>query len=164
MQCNGQSLLAPPEQIQTLKTIALACPSFSLSPLQLGDLELLLSRTFSPLVGYLNRADFESTLNTWRLVDGTLWPMHATPEGGAITLGTRRDNDKLLIEVRDTGCGITPANMPKIFDPFFTTKEPGKGTGLGLSLSHGIVARLGGTLTATSTPGKGATFTVSLPL
>jgi signal transduction histidine kinase len=90
--------------------------------------------------------------------------LHATPQGGAITLGTSRRDGQAIIEVRDTGCGIPPENMAKIFDPFFTTKEPGKGTGLGLSVSHGIVARLGGTLTATSTLGQGATFTVALPL
>ena len=88
----------------------------------------------------------------------------ATPQGGSITLATRREADRIVIEVRDTGCGIPPENMAKIFNPFFTTKEPGKGTGLGLSLSHGIVTRLGGTLTAQSTPGQGATFTVALPL
>ncbi len=90
--------------------------------------------------------------------------LHATPEGGSVTLVTRRADGTARIEVRDTGCGIPPENMSKIFNPFFTTKEPGKGTGLGLSLSHGIVARLGGTLSAESSPGKGATFTVTLPL
>ena len=90
--------------------------------------------------------------------------LHATPQGGSITLGTCRRDGQAIIEVRDTGCGIPPQNMAKIFDPFFTTKEPGKGTGLGLSVSHGIVARLGGSLTAHSTPGQGATFTVALPL
>ncbi|MHC1788078.1 sensor histidine kinase [Solidesulfovibrio sp.] len=89
--------------------------------------------------------------------------LHATPQGGSITLATRPQNGQVVIEVRDTGCGIPPENLPKIFNPFFTTKEPGKGTGLGLSVSHGIVARLGGTLTAQSTPGHGATFTVALP-
>jgi signal transduction histidine kinase len=90
--------------------------------------------------------------------------LHATPSGGTITLATGRRNGRAVIEVRDTGCGIPPENMAKVFDPFFTTKEPGKGTGLGLSLSHGIVARLGGNLTAQSSPGHGSTFTVSLPL
>ncbi|WP_233489627.1 sensor histidine kinase [Solidesulfovibrio fructosivorans] len=90
--------------------------------------------------------------------------LHATPKGGAITLSTRRKGKWAVIAVRDTGSGISPANMEKIFDPFFTTKQPGQGTGLGLSLSHGIVARLGGTLAAVSPPGEGATFTVTLPL
>ncbi len=90
--------------------------------------------------------------------------LHATPAGGAITLSTRRDGGHVAIVVRDTGSGIPPENLGKIFDPFFTTKEPGKGTGLGLSVSHGIIARLGGALTAHSPPGQGAAFTVTLPL
>lgn len=90
--------------------------------------------------------------------------LQATPQDGTITLATRRTDGKVDIEVRDTGCGIAPEDMGKIFNPFFTTKEPGKGTGLGLSLAHGIVTRLGGTLTAVSRPGQGATFTVTLPL
>jgi signal transduction histidine kinase len=90
--------------------------------------------------------------------------LFATPQGGCITLVTRREDGRVSVAVRDTGCGIPPGNMAKIFDPFFTTKEPGKGTGLGLSVSHGIVARLGGSLAAQSEPGQGATFTVTLPL
>jgi signal transduction histidine kinase len=90
--------------------------------------------------------------------------LQATPEGGSITLATRLADGQACIVVRDTGCGIPPENLSKIFHPFFTTKEPGKGTGLGLSLSHGIVARLGGTLSVESCPGAGATFTVALPL
>ena len=90
--------------------------------------------------------------------------LYATPQGGCITLVTRREDGRVSVAVRDTGCGIPPENMTKIFDPFFTTKEPGKGTGLGLSVSHGIVARLGGSLAAQSEPGRGATITVTLPL
>lgn len=90
--------------------------------------------------------------------------LQATPAGGTITLSTRLAGDRAQIVVADTGQGIAPENLAKVFHPFFTTKEPGKGTGLGLSLSHGIVERLGGSLTVDSTPGHGATFTVSLPL
>jgi signal transduction histidine kinase len=90
--------------------------------------------------------------------------LQATPQGGTITLSTRRDEARAHIVGADTGAGIASENLAKIFDPFFTTKEPGQGTGLGLSLSHGIVERLGGTLTVDSAPGQGATFTVSLPL
>ena len=90
--------------------------------------------------------------------------LHATAPGGSITLITRRLDGEAAIEVRDTGRGIPKEHLDKIFDPFFTTKEPGKGTGLGLSLSHGIVSRLGGTLTVASEPGQGAAFTVTLPL
>ena len=68
----------------------------------------------------------------------------------------------LDIRIRDQGCGIPPAVLPRIFDPFFTTK-PG-GTGLGLALSERIVRAMGGRITVLSPPGEGATFTVRLPL
>lgn len=66
--------------------------------------------------------------------------------------------------VTDTGVGIAPEALPSIFDPFFSTKGPGEGLGLGLSISYGLVRDMGGSLTASSAPGRGASFTVTLPL
>jgi signal transduction histidine kinase len=65
------------------------------------------------------------------------------------------------IDVRDTGSGIAPENLPKLFDPFFTTRQ--SGTGLGLSIVYATVASHGGEVTVASAPGRGATFTVFLP-
>ncbi len=65
--------------------------------------------------------------------------------------------------VRDEGPGIAPEHLDRIFDPFFTTKPAGKGTGLGLSVVHGIMARHGGGVGASSEPGKGACFMLALP-
>ncbi|NMO23429.1 histidine kinase [Pyxidicoccus fallax] len=70
----------------------------------------------------------------------------------------------VVVEVRDTGCGISPEHRERIFDPFFTTKPLGVGTGLGLAVCHGIVTALGGTLTVDSQPGQGSTFRVTLPV
>jgi two-component system NtrC family sensor kinase len=70
----------------------------------------------------------------------------------------------VVISVQDTGCGIPEENMSKLFVPFFTTKPIGKGTGLGLSICHGIVQRLGGTISCESQVGKGTTFTVEIPV
>ena len=70
----------------------------------------------------------------------------------------------VVLRITDSGCGIPPENLDKIFDPFFTTKSQGKGTGLGLSICHSLVAAHGGTLRCDSTPGKGTTFTLALPV
>jgi two-component system cell cycle sensor histidine kinase/response regulator CckA len=68
------------------------------------------------------------------------------------------------ISVRDTGSGIDLDKQPYIFEPFFTTKTSEKGTGLGLSIVYGIAKDAGGTVTFSTTPGKGTTFEVLLPL
>jgi signal transduction histidine kinase len=68
------------------------------------------------------------------------------------------------LDFTDTGCGIPDDVLPKIFDPFFTTKPVGEGTGLGLSIVHKIVKGHGGTIKVRTTPRKGTTFSVSLPV
>ena len=69
----------------------------------------------------------------------------------------------VALHVRDNGCGIPPAALPRIFDPFYTTKPVGQGTGLGLSVVHGIVKGLEGAVTVRSELGIGSTFSVYLP-
>ena len=75
-----------------------------------------------------------------------------------------QNEEKVVIEISDTGPGISEKNLPHIFEPFFTTKEEGKGTGLGLSLVYRIVENHGGRIRAESSPGKGTTFTIELPI
>ncbi|MBN2343708.1 MAG: PAS domain S-box protein [Deltaproteobacteria bacterium] len=73
--------------------------------------------------------------------------------------------DEVIIEIEDNGPGMSEENRKRIFEPFYTTKPVGEGTGLGLSVSYFIVANNHrGTLLAQSTPGKGTTFTISLPV
>jgi signal transduction histidine kinase len=83
---------------------------------------------------------------------------------GTLTLRTRRDGDRLLVEVGDTGPGIPPEIRPRIFEPFFTTKPVGEGTGLGLDISYRIVVnKHHGDIRVDSRPGD-TWFQVCLPL
>jgi two-component system NtrC family sensor kinase len=88
----------------------------------------------------------------------------AISENGVITLSTRRQGERVLLEISDTGAGIAKEFLSKVFDPFFTTKSAGEGTGLGLSIVYSTLNKLGGTINVISEPGKGTVFTISLPL
>ena len=85
---------------------------------------------------------------------------------GTITITTypAPHADGVVLKFKDTGAGMPPDILDKIFEPFFTTKAPGKGTGLGLSIVYGVIQRHGGTITAESAPGRGTTFSITLPL
>jgi len=72
--------------------------------------------------------------------------------------------DYARISVHDTGGGIAPSMQAHVFEPFFTTKDPAKGAGLGLSIVYSVAKDAGGTVTFTSTPGRGTTFELLLPL
>lgn len=86
----------------------------------------------------------------------------AKPLPRRLTLQTRNVESQLLLVVADTGCGIAESVRPTIFDSFYTTKKDG--LGMGLAIVRAIVEAHHGTVTVTSQPGQGSTFTVSLPL
>jgi len=90
--------------------------------------------------------------------------VQAMPDGGRLTLRTSVDNNRVKIEVQDTGCGISQENMRRLFTPFFTTKGKGKGVGLGLAVAYGIIQRHQGRIEVKSKQGEGTTFTIYLPL
>lgn len=81
-----------------------------------------------------------------------------------VHLSAERDGDDLLLAVRDEGTGMDPEHVRRAADPFFTTKEPGRGMGLGLFLTRSVVERLGGELGLESSPGRGTTVSLRLPL
>lgn len=83
---------------------------------------------------------------------------------GTLTIASHVDGGHVQMDFTDTGCGIPDDVLPKIFDPFFTTKPVGEGTGLGLSIVHKIVKGHGGSIKVRTTPRKGTTFSVSLPV
>lgn len=90
--------------------------------------------------------------------------IEACAAGGHVAVSSRANPAETRIEVADNGGGIDPSARDRIFDPFFTTKPIGEGTGLGLSISYGIVKEHGGSIDVVSHPGKGARFTVRIPL
>ncbi len=90
--------------------------------------------------------------------------LQAMPDGGTLTVRTRRVGDAVEADVADTGVGIDRELKNRIFEPFFTTKPVGEGTGLGLSVSYGIVKRHKGEIRVASEPGQGSVFTVVIPL
>ena len=83
---------------------------------------------------------------------------------GKLTIKTQGSGATIQVAFTDDGPGIEKETLKQVFDPFFTTKEVGQGTGLGLSICFGIVEQHGGTIGAKSKLGKGATFTVELPI
>ena len=87
------------------------------------------------------------------------------PQGGPITVRLKKHSGFVELQVGDHGSGILPENVSKIFDPMFSTKPFGSSTGMGLTIVHDIVVgELGGSIDVVSTPGKGATFMIRLPL
>ena len=102
----------------------------------------------------------------------------AMVDGGSLRISIQRDTvdeafaashppmtagEFVLLEVTDTGTGMTPETKARAFDPFFTTKDPAHGTGLGLSTVYGIIKQSGGYIWIDSEPGRGTTFRIFLP-
>ncbi len=87
----------------------------------------------------------------------------AMPGGGELSVNTGGDKKDVLVRFADTGLGIPADNLSRIFEPYFTTKED-RGTGLGLAICQRIVGQHGGKISAESELGKGAVFTIQLPV
>jgi nitrogen fixation/metabolism regulation signal transduction histidine kinase len=85
----------------------------------------------------------------------------AMPDGGTITMSTHGEEDEAVIEVRDTGVGITPEESARLFTPYYTTKQ--HGTGLGLAIAQSVVSDHHGTIMVESDPGHGSAFILRFP-
>ncbi len=87
--------------------------------------------------------------------------IEAMPQGGTLTLRTRSEYNKVIVEIADTGTGLSPEECDRIFTPYYTSKK--HGTGLGLAIVQSIVSDHGGRVRVSSEMGRGTTFAVELP-
>jgi len=124
------------------------------------ELKIKIEKDFAPLPeiycnpGQLNQVFLNILTNA----------IEATDRQGKIWIRTRRENEAVVIQIEDNGRGIAEENLEKIFDPGYTTKGAGVGTGLGLSICYRIVSEHGGSIEVKSDKGKGATFTIRIPI
>jgi PAS domain S-box-containing protein len=154
-------------------TIAVARNEWKLVAEVKTDLDPNLPRV-ECLPAQLNQAFLNLLINAVQAVAAL--PASGNGERGLITVSTRRlppgeraasaaAAEAVEISFADSGCGISPEIQGRIFDPFFTTKEVGVGTGQGLAIVHNIVVNQhGGSVSFESAPGKGAVFTIRLPV
>ncbi len=123
------------------------------------NIELDLRLADEPLPLEADRTQLEQVV-----VNLALNAADAMPDGGRLTIATRRGRrDAVVLELTDTGHGISPEVRERIFEPFFSTKTAGAGSGLGLAVVDGIVTGHGGRVEVTSSPGRGSAFRVHLP-
>lgn len=89
---------------------------------------------------------------------------YAIKEKGTIYIRLQKNENDVIMEFEDTGCGISKDQISRIFDPFFTTKPVGEGTGLGMSISYKVIQQHDGIISVESTEGKGTKFIIQLPI
>lgn len=117
---------------------------------------------FHTEVGAVGPLDCDPELLQQVILNLVINSIQALPQGGEVELLAKPEDSRIVIQVRDNGCGVREPDRDRIFDPFFTTKETG--TGLGLPVAHKIVEQHGGFMTAQNNPGGGMTFSVVLPI
>lgn len=97
------------------------------------------------------------------LVNLILNAVHAMPEGGTITADGRSEDSFVLVQIRDTGVGMSSQVSDRIFEPLYTTKGE-HGTGMGLAIAAGVMREHGGHISVDSEIGRGTTFTLTFPV
>jgi two-component system, NtrC family, sensor kinase len=104
--------------------------------------------------GELNQVFLNLLVNAVQAIEGQ----------GRVRLEARQEDQRTIVTIADTGRGMETATLAHLGEPFFTTKTPGSGLGLGLAISFGIVQKHGGLIGFVSSPGKGTTVTVEIPI
>jgi signal transduction histidine kinase len=120
------------------------------------NIETKLELNSSPVIGMLDEASIRAA--TLNLVLNAVQAMSA---GGQLSISTRKTGDKLCMEIKDTGPGMTPERIKQIFEPFNTTKS--RGLGLGMPYAQKIIHQHGGQITVESELGKGTQVKIELP-
>lgn len=177
---SASTLLA---EIANLKGIISRFSEFSKMPqpqfqrVQLNDVVRETVRLFEPQLAAAGRSPIQAGLD----LDQSLEPIAADPEllhrvlsnlilnamdampsGGTLKLRTRKSGDRVVLEISDTGTGLTPKECDHLFTPYYTTKE--NGTGLGLAIVQSVISDHGGRIRVRSGPGEGTAFTIELPV
>ncbi len=122
---------------------------------EIGRLEVVPQEIGSVLLNLFNNA-FYAVNEKKEKLNGTFEPR--------VIVTTKKENEMVVIKVKDNGSGIPQSALDKVFQPFFTTKPPGQGTGLGLSLSYDVIKAHDGAIKAETKEGEGSVFVVELPL
>ncbi len=123
--------------------------------------DVALAHLLEPGIPYINADPAQMNQVLVNLVVNAL---QAMPDGGQLTLQTKKSKSHVSLIVSDTGSGMTDDVLENLFIPFFTTKDIGQGTGLGLPVVHGIVTSHGGSLNVKSVVGRGTSFEIHLPV
>ncbi|MBI3914009.1 MAG: HAMP domain-containing histidine kinase [Chloroflexi bacterium] len=163
--------------IDDLRTLALAESGALALQKEPTDLAMLITETTAPFqsqadaAGIALNAEIASDVPTLDLDPARFRQvleniianaLHFTPHGGTIALKCFRDRERVLIETRDSGAGITPEDLPHIFERFYKARDS-RGTGLGLAIAKSLVTAHGGEISAQSELGVGTTIQIALP-
>lgn len=131
----------------------------TLTALEAKKAGVIVEKRLDPAIG---KRSLDVSLLRQAFLNLILNAIQAMTAGGVLAVGSSLQGDAIRITISDTGVGISEENRKRLFNPFFTTKK--NGTGLGLAITYRIIENHRGTIEVTSEPGKGATFTVKIPV